>query len=467
MPDDLVRQSFLQHLYGIDLERQQRYRAYREYYDGEHSTQLTNRQRAYLQLKYGEDFRDNYCPVVVDALAERLELTGFDAGGQETVFWDWWKANRMDARQRWAHQAAIRDGDAFVMVEYDAEAGRPRFEVELAYDGSDGVKVHYSDERRGVVSFASKRWVISNPDEGAGKLRRINLYYPDRIEKYVSNSEEFEGDWRPYEDDDDGGWPVWNTTTRTEAGEPLGIPVIHFKYKSGGYDFGRSRMADAIPLQNALNKALIDIIGAADAEGFGLLYLFGDQWGDVTLGPGAVVKSEREASTVAAGRIPGGDLSNLLAHKNDLIMDIARISNTPLSRFQLTGHIASGATLKQQESGLVADAEAAQIEFGNAWEDVLTMGRKLHNAFGEGEQLTEDQLIESQWAPAATLDEDALVQRLATLSEKLNIPDVFLWRRWGMSAEEIEEAQADPQYQALRAGRLAMMDLASGEEDEG
>ena len=66
-----------------DQEREGRYRAYREYYDGEHDTQLTDRQRQYLQLKVGEEFNGNYRPIVVDALVERLTVTGVETGDQE------------------------------------------------------------------------------------------------------------------------------------------------------------------------------------------------------------------------------------------------------------------------------------------------------------------------------------------------------------------------------------------------
>ena len=102
---------------GRDTDREDRYRAYREYYDGDHDTQLSDRQRQYLQLKVGEEFNGNYCPIVVDALVERLTVTGFetDEAAQE-VFWEWWKLSRMDHQQGIVHTAAVRDGDSFVLL---------------------------------------------------------------------------------------------------------------------------------------------------------------------------------------------------------------------------------------------------------------------------------------------------------------------------------------------------------------
>jgi len=103
MPDE-VRLSFLHWLATEDSERQERYTAYREYYDGDHDAQLNERQRKYLQIKMGEEFNANYCPIVVDALAERLSVTGLQVeGGQDEVMWDWWQVNRMDGMQGVVH----------------------------------------------------------------------------------------------------------------------------------------------------------------------------------------------------------------------------------------------------------------------------------------------------------------------------------------------------------------------------
>ena len=471
MPEmrDYVKQTFLQHLYAIDTERQKRYKTYREYYDGDHATQLTKRQRRTLEVKGDERFRDNYCPLVVDAMSERLHVTGFtvgessrevdDVNDSAVQLWDWWQANRMDARSGDAHLAAVRDGDAFVLVSWDEERQMPKYNVELAYDGSDGVKIHYSDEDRGVVLFASKRWVVSNIDDpDTGNKRRLNLYYPDEIQKFVSNDKVSTGNWEKYTDEDDPRWPIPWTETGLESGEPLGVPMIHFKYKGGGHSFGKSRLRDVISLQNDLNRCALDISTASEYEGFGLLYAIGDKWGAINVNPGTVLKSERPANEVDIGRVPAGDLSALLAHKDSLIYDIARVSNTPLSNFQLSGQLAAEGTLKQQESGLVADVITTQLSFGNSWEDVQAMARKLFNVFGTG-GMNEDDLISTEWSPAAVRDETELINRLAIMAEKLHIPDVVLWDMAGLDAEQIEMAQNSDQYQATQSLRGSAMML--------
>ena len=159
IPADSIR--FLERLREkADQEREGRYNAYREYYDGKHDTQISERQRTFLQLKIGEEFNGNYCPLVVDALEEKLTVTGFETAdeGAQDIFWDWWKLNRMDHQQGIVHTAAVRDGDSFVTVAWDNDEERPTFTYEAAYNGTEGAMVHYSRDTRKPL-FASKRWV--------------------------------------------------------------------------------------------------------------------------------------------------------------------------------------------------------------------------------------------------------------------------------------------------------------------
>jgi hypothetical protein len=104
---DKVRLSFLDWLATDAKERHDNYAIYRDYYDGNHATQLTERMRRYLQVKSGQEFNANYCPIVIDALAEKLKVIGFDAGDEQSaVLWKWWQQNRMDQTQGEVHLSA-------------------------------------------------------------------------------------------------------------------------------------------------------------------------------------------------------------------------------------------------------------------------------------------------------------------------------------------------------------------------
>lgn len=444
-------------------KRENKYCAYREYYVGEHSTQLTDRQRRYLQLKVGEEFRANYCPIVVDALAERLHITGFDTGegnDQDEIFWGWWKDNRMGHQQGIIHLSAVRDGDAYLMVSWDDEEGQPKFTFEPGWDGAEGVKCHYSQDKRGDILFASKRWKDDDSRD------RLNLYFPDRIEKYVRNEGDAGGGegWAEYQDEGEA-WPIpWLGTD----GLALGIPVIHFKNKDQGYNYGISELADIVPLQNALNKAIIDLVAAADTTAFRIFWMKGDDPSDIEITPGGWIFSEKPPDSVDLGYFPGEDLSRLIEFKDAFVMEVARVSRTPISYFQVSGHRPAEGTLKQEEMGLVAKARKRQVGMGNAWEDVMAVSRRLWNVYGDTESgeghgvLDEEQDIETIWQDAQTRNEQAKMEELKLKREALRIPLETLWLEAGYSPEQIVEMQETDEYKAGEAQRAMLMEMAEG-----
>lgn len=453
MPNDDVKLSFLQWLASEDQTRQDNYRAYREYYDGDHDTVLTTKQRQYLQAKTGQEFNANFCPIVVDTLVEKLQVRGFNAKGQEDIFWKWWEFNGMDGEQGQTHLAAVRDGDAYVMAEWDNEANMPRWSFEMACCDGEGAKVHYSADRRGQYDFASKRWRVNQGPE-AGYVRRLNLYYPDRIEKYVSNSEAGEGEWRKYTDETDARWPIpWLHAD----GTPLGVNWSHFCNKKQGYNYGTSELKDVIPQQVALNKAVIDLLAAGATTAFRIFVALGFNPTGIEITPGSWIYNPQPATGPDAGsisHIPGEDLSPLIDLKNSFAIEIARISRTPLSAFQVTGAVASENTLKQQESGLVSKANNRAVYFGNSWERLMRISRRLANTFGTGYNMDESVTISTLWAPTQTRDETEELDRAAK-KQNLGIPQETIWAEIGYSKEQIDEMKAIKE--AERKAEMAAM----------
>jgi hypothetical protein len=452
----IVRTSFLQWLLAVDKERRDWYGSYREYYDGDHDTQLTDRQRAYLEVKLDEEFNCNYCPIVVDALAERLSVVGFDSGNDalNKLLWDWWQQNRMDGLAGIIHTATVRDGDGYVITEWDEANNRPRWVHEPAFDGTDGVEVRYSREQRGVPAYAVKYWrAESERPEDAGYLRRMNLYYPDRVEKYASDERSAGGDWQLLSTEP---WVDGN-------GEPLGIPVHHFKHRDQGWDYGQSELKSVVPMQNALNKAVIDLIAAADNSAFAILYMLGDTLNAPTLTPGSVVSS---MNATTFGRIAGEDLTPLIRLKDSFAMEVARLTRTPLHYFQISGERPAEGTLKQEEVGLVSKAQKAQVDFGNTWEDALRMGIRLANTFGTGYALDETATLSTLWDNAQTRDEDAEVLR-AVGKKNLGIPEEVLWAELGYTQEQIDEMKATDEYQARQELMKMALTQRPGEDGDG
>ncbi len=429
-----VRLSFLSWLAAAESEREEGYRTFREYYDGDHCTQLTARMRKFLQVTSGEDFRSNYCPIVVDALSERLAVTGFTCGEQAGVLWSWWIANKMDAVQGVVHTATIRDGDAYVLVDWDEDAGLPGLHFEPAYDGGEGVKVIYDDVTR-RPKLASKRW-RAETGSGAGSVRRLNVYFPDRVEKYVSDDSRFEGSWQPFCDVEGEEWPLpWVDS----YGDPLGVPVVHFKNNDQGYNYGQSELKDIVPLQNALNKTIIDLLAAADTTAFRVYWMVGDDPSDVAVAPGSWVYTRRPPggeNGASIGYFPGEDLSNLISLKDSFAIEIARVSRTPVSYFQVSGQRPAEGTLKQEESGLVGKAVGRQVTFGNSWENALRLARRVYNTFSAGPVLDPTVPVSGIWRDPQTRNEQALYDSLKIKAE-LGVPREQLWVEMGYNSDDI------------------------------
>jgi hypothetical protein len=444
---------------------------WREYDDGLHHVQLNDRTRQFLGVDANhKGWSANFCSSIIDNKAHRLNVSAFNTTNkdkkedkQKDVLWDWWRKNRMDRKQGIVHRASIRDGNAYVLVSFDEKANQPRFDFEPTYAG-EGMMAYYSDERRDEIKFVSKSWRILY-GEGAGKKRRVNLYFPDRIEKYLSNDDVGWGNYQPFVDDttddvEDGqlgrAGVTWWTVDRTQSSEPLGIPIVHFKFNDGGDSYGTSVLTNVTPIQDAVNKSVIDLIGAADTAGFGLLVGFGGDWTTAKVGPGAIVSTNKSPSEADLRRLAADNLEQLIKVYQAFVMDMARVSSTPLSHFQISGQVAAEGTMKQQETALVEQIKKTQVDYGNNWEDVLKIGRRLYNTFAKGKdvvKLDEDVMIDTIWKDAESRNEKEQAETLAIKVQALGVSEEQAWTELGYDAttkSAMRTAALKKQADALR-----------------
>jgi len=164
--------------------------------------------------------------------------------------------------------------------------------------------------------------------------------------------------------DDDGMWIT------NETAEPRGIPVFHFLNSDK-----QSELWDAIPIQDAINKTAIDILGAADSAGFPILVVRGaeattdgkapasDGSNYLKFHPGMIFSGIDPAGGV--DRIPPADLAPMLNTLDSLIFKLAQVTGTPMTRFMTSKQVAAEGTLKQQEEPLIAKIRGKQVTFGN------------------------------------------------------------------------------------------------------
>lgn len=481
-----------------EMTRQKNVMQSRNYYDGLHDVKLSQRQMEYLGFKdpSAARFALNYCRVVIDSVVERLLVSGFTttAGEDEDDklaqwMWETWQQNRMDEKQSNVHRGAEREGEFFVIVDWDEDKARPRFTPHRRYtdpsvDGDGfGCKGHYPDDDPDQeMEYASKRWTEAFYDEkGERRTRqRMNLYYPNRVERWIKagKGRTSEATWVEYELDGLSWllpWTVGGITPgayderkvwQDSGAEPLGIPVVHFKapeIKSG--------LWDAIPIQDGINKTALDLLAIADSCGFRIMLTIGftpttdgeepesDGSNYIKLFPGALIYVPEDGDIKP---IEGADLKPLLILLDSLIIKLAQVTDTPISRFQVSRQIAAEGTLKQQEEPLIAKVRARHVIYGNDWEDCFDMARRL--AKEKGQILNVDAVLNTQWMPAEPRDEKEEIETIGLKVEKLGIPLETAWKEAGYTADEIEDMKETEEWKSRQAMQGMALEMASGGE---
>jgi hypothetical protein len=457
-PEQLEKFIHVQSIVGRQEEAAEKVRDVRAYYDGDHPTMLTQRQQEFLGPLLTESewpFSHNLVKSVIDTLRERLEVNGFTVNGESPddsdeaagdpnaeaagLFWDWWVENRMDSQQVRLYRRTMRDGTSFVMVDFDQTKQIPRLTLHHVDDGTVGVSYHRDPGDPNVVMFANRYWYTFDPlTPGETGIERKTTYLPGEIRKYKRNAKTTNG-WEPTTDPEDGDtWPIpWVDA----SGAPLGVALIEFQNPGG------SEIGQIIPLQNALNKAWLDLIAAADAQGFPVMAIeYADSNGglltddddiegtdEFRIAPGRAI----ELFGAHLNRIPGADLSSMMAVIDQITNAISGVSRVPSYYLRPIGggEVPSGEALKQLESGLVKRAQEKQLVFGQSWQDVFTLAAKLAETFG-GVNIPDPMTIATQWEDPNVRNELGEAQT-AQIHKLLNVPDQAIWRRLGYSPEEI------------------------------
>lgn len=451
-------QDWLDECAARATERYTNYTLFEEYYDGKQRAQPTARAAAFLEQS-GLPFCENFCEPVVDALAERLEVIGFstslageqkvDGGKTEMVdpladeIEEWWAYNRMDGVQATVHTQSLMKADAYVIVDYDTAKSRPRF----TFNRPHQISVKYSDDEPDVIEYATKVWNSnakgpSNPN--GARVTRLNIYFDDHVEKWFRLSRGGEGGsgggWAHWHDEPAEGEPsVWPLDWKDKDGQPLGVPVFHFRHKPLGDHMGRSRLRAVLPFQDELNKLVLDLNMLCDNHGMPQRWVTGHTGdGNLTTVAGALWKAAG-SDTVAFGQFDAADTSNLINAIEACLSRMARRSRTPLHL--LTGGTPpSGEALKTSESGLVASAKQAQLSYGRTWEDAVALAVKLAADQGVLQTaLPDDWTITTQWENPETRSDQSDLQ---VAEAKLRI---------GFSkATVIAELGGDPEKEAER-----------------
>lgn len=378
---------------GKDSKRLAAYKAFEEYYMGIQPLAFaTDKYRTQFWTLF-RGFADNMCQSVVDVQAERLGVIGFtssladveeltlgeadeddpdevkdfpgvvvsvvkDPMGDQA--WDEWEDNFLDLVADQVHSDTFLFGDGFVIADSVGIWRQSPYEM----------AVRYSKDKPGFIELAAKMW-----SELDGTIR-LNIYVADpdgstTLDRYTTG--------KPVTKD-----ATLAVTDFSGAGEGDSfpkMPVVHFPNKRYG-SYGISEILPVIPLQNALNKASMDLIVAMEYQAFQQRWIAGaevelDDDGNPKQfagkhGPGnylAIPDSEAKI-----GSFDAADLAPYVKVIQDLRAQIARVSGVPPHYFFSDGGATiSGESLKTGEVRFERKGKRQQRCLGKSWETLMAL----------------------------------------------------------------------------------------------
>jgi len=403
-----------------------RYVRSERYYEGNHDLAFATDK---FRNAFGSLFREfalNLCPAVCEAVRDKLRVVGFsldDAGRaprgdavKEQVR-RIWNANRMRIRAGEVHKEALICGDAYMIVWPDSAGNAVMYPNRAA-----SCVVTYDDEVPGKILRAAKYW------RDADKRIRLNLFYPDRIEKYVSKRDSSRFDVQSSK-----SMEADLTTLNLElealnsdpvVPNPYGVvPVFHFANNAGIGAFGRSELEAAMPIQDGLNKSMLDMLVAMEYSAFRQRWAAGieievDNDGKVVPPFSAGVDHLwiSQNADASFGDFATANLEQFLKIKDSFRGDIASVTGTPQHYFMQNQmrNTASGEALRKAETRFLAKVRDRQEVFGQIWADAMQFALAIEGK-GDGVQLITD------WEDPAPMSDKEFLENIL-LKKQIGLP---------------------------------------------
>lgn len=437
-----------------------------DYFEGVHRLAFaTSRFRQTFGNLFHE-FADNWMGLIVDASVERLNVQGFrfESPGKDAAYegdsdaWDIWRDNDLPSQSDIAHTEAVKLGKAYALVDPFIKTDRGNAQITIEHPAQCTVACHAGNRLRRKAAL--KTWT-----DHTGYIR-ANVYMHDAIYRfkttqtvndqsrginahgvytaiygnlfpldYLGPPSAFLGKdvtWVPYMDD--GFPPV--------IPHDLGVvPVIPLENNPNLKIGGRSDITPIIPIQDALNKLVMDMIIASEFASFGQRWATGLE---IPKDPetGKPISDQRFLAAVSRlwvsedpetkfGQFAASDLGNYVKAIEMFIQHVAAVTRTP-PHYLLgqAGSFPSGDSLAATETGLVAKVKRKMKNFSPAWEEAIRLAFK---ATGDPRG---DQMAETVWADPEQRIRAARIDGAVKMST-LGVPQDAIWEELGASPSQI------------------------------
>lgn len=363
----------------------------------------------------------NVCRLTVTALTERLRVTGF-AGATPALWTDWIGCN-LDQLAGVAHREALTLGESYVIV-WANKAGDPLVTVESATQ----VAVLRDPATREVVA-AVKKWETESSTE-------VTVFEPERITRLTSSALGATTGFR----------------TLATIRNPFGlVPVVPLRNADRLLGPAASELDDLVPLVDALNKTLADMLVSSEYAGRPRRWATGvelkeepavDPNTGTPTGETTLVNPYPEGSRMMLhenpetkfGQLPAADLAGYEAAVRVIVSQIMAVSALPAHYVGvLANQPASADALRAAEASLTARAEARQAAFGTAWERVAQLMVATRTGV---DPLTVT--VRVQWADASTRSIAQEADAVTKLHAAGLLPASYALKRLGYDEDDIE-----------------------------
>ncbi|MBG6237393.1 hypothetical protein IWX78_000336 [Mycetocola sp. CAN_C7] len=364
----------------------------------------------------------NFPKLLVNSVAERMQVTGFraigDSAADETL-WKVWQANDLESQAHLAHVDSLTYGRSFVTVWSGPEM--PRVTVESARQ-----MTAIFDPASGVVRAALKKWTD-------GKQHYAVLYEAEQITRYAGKENALK-------------------VTDVIPNPLLEVPVVPIVNRARLLDFdGSSEMADILDLTDGLAKIMSDAMVSSEYYArprrwvTGLEIVEDDEGNPVNPFSDELGRLwQSESPETKFGQFDGSGLNGYGDLSAVLTQQIGAVSGLPPHYLGLNGDQPPSAdAIRSAEASLVAKVIGKQRTYGRSWAKVADLVLKVANG-----QNTRD--YETLWAAPDTRTPAQVADAAAKLAG-IGVPLAsVLADPMGYSPSQIEQVM-----QAQRAAQLS------------
>jgi hypothetical protein len=403
----------------------QRHRAefYQDYYDNEQGVvALLDTEERRTFKAFLDECQANWAELVVNAVAERLNVTGFRFGGSEAeadAAWAIWQASGMDADSGMAHTDALVTGTGFALVQPD-DANPTGVSISLESPEEACVLYEPGNRRRRRAGFKRFHDELNDPH----RVTEV-LILPDVI-----------ATWQP------------GTGEPEVAANPAGtVGLIELVPQPRTRRLPRSELHSATPIVDRIQTTLFNRCVAVDYGANRQIWASGvkmarqvtrDEDGTEHVKPVNPFNTGSNRLLIAEhpesrfGSFPESTLAGYIGAVEQDVQQLAAITQTP--PHYLLGSMVnlSADAIKAAETGLVSKIRLRSRYLGEGWEEVMRIALGL-----VGNPAATDVAAEVIWADFETRSEGQRVDALVKMAT-LGVPRRVLWERWGTSPQEIE-----------------------------